>query len=48
MTRLANQNLADVDPEPWVVFLMYSHPPIRQRLALAANWKAVHGNQETI
>jgi STE24 endopeptidase len=36
MTRLANQNLADADPEPWVVFFFYSHPPIRDRLALAA------------
>jgi STE24 endopeptidase len=36
MTRLANQNLAEADPEPWVVFLLYSHPPIRDRLALAA------------
>lgn len=34
LTRLANQNLAEADPEPWVVFLLYSHPPIRQRLAL--------------
>src|SRR5512143_2982779 len=25
MTRLANQNLAEVDPEPWVEFLLYSH-----------------------
>jgi STE24 endopeptidase len=40
MTRLANQNLADADPPAWVVFLMHSHPPIRQRLAMAANWKA--------
>ena len=35
MTRLANQNLAEVDPEPWVVFLLYSHPPLRERIALA-------------
>ncbi len=35
MTRLANQNLADADPEPWVVWLLYSHPPIRDRVALA-------------
>jgi STE24 endopeptidase len=35
MTRLANQNLADVDPEPWVVFLLHSHPPIHQRIAMA-------------
>jgi STE24 endopeptidase len=32
MTRLANQNLADADPEDWVVFLLYSHPPLRQRI----------------
>ncbi len=35
MTRLANQNLADVDPEPWVVFLLHSHPPLRQRIQRA-------------
>ncbi len=40
MTRLANQNLADADPEPWVVFLLHSHPPIRQRLAHATAWTA--------
>jgi len=33
--RLADQNLTDVDPEPWVVFLFASHPPIRERLAAA-------------
>jgi STE24 endopeptidase len=36
MIRLANQNLAEADPEPWVVFLLYSHPPIRDRVAMAA------------
>jgi STE24 endopeptidase len=35
MTRLANQNLADVDPEPWVEFLLYSHPALRKRIAMA-------------
>ncbi len=40
MTRLANQNLADADPEPWVVLLLYSHPPIRDRVAHAARWTA--------
>jgi STE24 endopeptidase len=38
MTRLANQNLAEVDPEPWVVFLLYSHPPLRERIALAEEY----------
>jgi STE24 endopeptidase len=40
MTRLTNQNLADADPERWVVVLLYSHPPIRDRLAHAARWAA--------
>jgi STE24 endopeptidase len=35
LTRLANQNLADVDPEPWVEFLLHSHPALRKRIALA-------------
>jgi len=32
-TRLANQNLGEVDPEKWVVFLFYSHPPLGERFA---------------
>jgi STE24 endopeptidase len=38
MTRLANQNLSEVDPEKWVVFLFYSHPPLNERIAMARNW----------
>lgn len=34
-TKLAQLNKADVDPHPVVVWLFDSHPPIRQRLALA-------------
>jgi len=37
-TRLANQNLGDVDPEPWVVFIFYSHPPLRARIEKAEHW----------
>jgi Zn-dependent protease with chaperone function len=37
--RLANQNLGEVDPEKWVVFLFYSHPPLGERIELARNWK---------
>jgi STE24 endopeptidase len=40
MTRLANQNLADADPERWVVILLYSHPPIRERVAAAEAFSA--------
>jgi STE24 endopeptidase len=35
MTRLANQNLAEVDPEPWVEFLLYSHPALEKRIRMA-------------
>lgn len=35
MTRLANQNLAEADPEPWVEFLLHSHPALGKRIALA-------------
>src|SRR5512138_201661 len=38
-TRLANQNLGEVDPEKWVVFLFYSHPPLGERIAKAHSWK---------
>lgn len=40
-TRLANQNLGEVDPEKWVVFLFHSHPPLGERIAKANQWKAV-------
>jgi STE24 endopeptidase len=40
MTRLANQNLAEADPEPWVEFLLYSHPALGKRIAMAEHWKA--------
>ncbi|GAB4477472.1 MAG: M48 family metallopeptidase [Anaerolineae bacterium] len=43
MTRLANQNLADADPEPWVVWLLHSHPPIRERVAAAQRWLETGG-----
>ncbi|HEX9115876.1 MAG TPA: M48 family metallopeptidase [Anaerolineae bacterium] len=32
MLRLANQNLSEADPPRWVVWLLYSHPPIRDRV----------------
>jgi STE24 endopeptidase len=38
-TRLANQNLGEVDPEKWVVFMFYSHPPLGERIAKAHNWR---------
>lgn len=40
MTRLANQNLAEVNPESWVVFLFYSHPPLAARIERARDFAA--------
>jgi STE24 endopeptidase len=38
-TRLANQNLGEVNPEKWVVFFFHSHPPLGERIEMARNWK---------
>jgi STE24 endopeptidase len=35
LARLANQNLAEADPEPWVEVLLLSHPPIGKRIRRA-------------
>ncbi len=35
MTRLANQNLAEVNPSAWVEFLFYSHPALGKRIIMA-------------
>lgn len=39
-TRLANQNLGEIDPEKWVVFMFYSHPPLGERIAKAKKFSA--------
>ena len=38
LSRLANQNLADADPEPWVEFLLYSHPAVGRRIEMAEEY----------
>jgi len=38
-TRLANQNLSDVDPEPWVEWLLHSHPALKKRIRMAEQWE---------
>src|SRR5262249_28863198 len=38
MTRLANQNLAELSPNPLVEFLLYNHPSIGKRLAFARKY----------
>lgn len=42
MMRLANQNLADTEPELWVVWLLYSHPPIQERVDNARHFAVSH------
>jgi Zn-dependent protease with chaperone function len=37
--RLANQNLSEVEPEKWVVFMFYGHPPLGERIKMANVWK---------
>ena len=41
MTRLANQNLAEVDPEPWVELLLYSHSALEKRIRMAEQFQAI-------
>jgi len=39
MTRLANQNLGEIDPEPWEEFLLHSHPALGKRIKMAETFK---------
>ena len=43
MTRLANQNLADIEPSPIVEFLLHDHPAIGKRLKHADAFAQRHG-----
>ena len=43
MTRLANQNLAELEPSPIVEFLLYNHPSIGRRLAFARRYQQRQG-----
>ena len=39
-TRLANQNLAELNPPPLVEFFLYNHPATGKRIALANRYRA--------
>ncbi len=43
MSRLANQNLAEIEPAPIVEFLFHSHPSIKKRLQHADDFMARPG-----
>jgi STE24 endopeptidase len=40
MEKLADQNLSELEPEPWVEWLLYDHPPIGKRLKMGQAFKA--------
>ncbi len=40
-TRLANQNLGEINPEKWVVFMFYSHPPLGERIEKARSYQTL-------
>ena len=42
LARLANQNLSEADPEPWVEFLLYSHPALGKRIKMAEGFEESH------
>jgi STE24 endopeptidase len=44
MARLANQNLSQVEPPRWAVWLLYDHPPIGERLRLGQRWTRAGGD----
>jgi STE24 endopeptidase len=48
MTRLANQNLSDVEPSPIIEFLFHDHPSINKRLKHAENFAVRHAYREDI
>lgn len=42
LARLANQNLANADPGSWEEFLLYSHPALNKRIAMAEGYSIPH------
>lgn len=42
MNKLAEQNLAEKTPSPWVELLFHSHPAIAKRVAAAEGWARTH------
>jgi STE24 endopeptidase len=46
MTRLANQNLAEIEPAPLIEFFFYSHPSMKRRLAHADEFASRSGHHQ--
>jgi STE24 endopeptidase len=47
LTRLSNQNLADVNPPTWVEFFLHSHPALRKRIQRAEVFSETGGTQQS-
>jgi STE24 endopeptidase len=47
MKRLSHQNLAEENPSTLVVWLFYSHPPIRERIRAAQQWQTTRRSSGT-
>ncbi len=43
MAGLANRNLSNAYPRPFIKYFYYSHPPAGERLRLAEEWERGHG-----
>ncbi|HMD88734.1 MAG TPA: M48 family metallopeptidase [Anaerolineaceae bacterium] len=48
LTRLANQNLAEADPDPLVEFFLYSHPALSKRIRMAQNFTQSHSKVQLL
>lgn len=46
MSGLANRNLSNAYPTPFIKFMYYSHPPVGERLELGDTWRPRHEHQE--
>jgi len=43
MVKLADQNLSQLEPPRWAVWLLFGHPPIGERIRLGQRWERESG-----
>lgn len=46
MAGLANRNLSNAYPTPFIKFMYYSHPPVGERLQMGDTWRPEYGNNK--
>ena len=47
MAGLANRNLSNAYPPPFIKFMYYSHPPVSERLEMGEAWTSEHEHKKT-